>query len=542
MDETQRSSACTPGIIVTPKKLFLFIIIIIILSGLLHLFLYGYINITISTNFPSVRYIREYSTIGNATHIITEHGTHSAGSDILARLQNSIPVTNLTQEMYDRAFLWRGNTAKLKKIFRDAIVKKRPISMATIGGSVSAGGGVKASCEFPCLHMEILAEWLRTVLGVRVESRNVAMSGANSELYGYCLDAHVDAESTDILIGELSTNDRLSFSQPGFKERGRPFEEVIRNTKMHREKPVFISAGFIDSRLLILELTNGHNCSFDLEQNYYKPLLKYYDITGVSLHRVVCPVYGLQPGFRMLDVIGFDLFHPGLLSHRYVAIILMKFFAGIIEGTLKSLEVVDPPEPSLPTPLYNSTWITNPVCFTNTRHVHPRSSSNQSWAEMIKSNISIPVKYDNLRAIEMKGFHKFFSNSSMRRYEKYDIMEHRNDVMDGYQGNKVGDWITMELVASGKPPGSVQQVLSVAYVTCDSCDLAVISVWLGIHEKPISPVFNFKTVAGSAGVIIMPIDGLNLSDYVKEHQVFNVTMKLNWDYNFLLHTVMIAWR
>ncbi len=253
--------------------------------------------------------------------------------------QKSFDELGITPSLLKAGIANLGSSNPMQHAVRKA-VKGQNIKMLVVGGSISAGGGLwKDRGNIDGVYHRALANWWkRTVTPVtksEMEVNNVAIGGTDSDYFSYCINNFLETDS-DIVLWELSANDYNRFNERNF-DPSKPLEQLTRIILQLPSHPALIYVNFFRGDKQNFEL--GEKCP-DSEESEVDVLSRYYDIPSLSWRRMVCNLITKRT-FVNQELFGDDGYHPNLLGHAQVAMLLMMYIKGVFESVLaEELDII----------------------------------------------------------------------------------------------------------------------------------------------------------------------------------------------------------
>lgn len=246
--------------------------------------------------------------------------------------QKSFDELGITPSLVKAGIVNLGSSKPMQRAVRNAVLGKN-IRMLVVGGSISAGGGLwEDRGNIDGVYHRALAHWWeRTVTPItksKIEVNNVAIGGTDSEYFSYCINNFLES-SPDIVLWELSANDYNRFNERNF-DPSKPLEQLTRIILQLPSHPALIYVNFFRGDKQNFEL--GEKCP-DSEETEVDILSRYYDIPSLSWRRMVCNLITKRT-FVNQELFGDDGYHPNLLGHAQVAMLLMMYVKGVFESVL----------------------------------------------------------------------------------------------------------------------------------------------------------------------------------------------------------------
>lgn len=246
--------------------------------------------------------------------------------------QKSFEELGITPSLVKAGIVNLGSSKPMQRTLRKAVLGKN-IKMLVVGGSISAGGGLwKDRGNIDGVYHRALADWWeRTVTPItksKIEMNNVAIGGTDSEYFSYCINNFLES-NPDIVLWELSANDYNRFNERNF-DPSKPLEQLTRIILQLPSHPALIYVNFFRGDKQNFQL--GEKCP-DSEETEVDILSRYYDIPSLSWRRMVCSLITKRT-FVNQELFGDDGYHPNLLGHAQVAMLLLMYVKGVFKSVL----------------------------------------------------------------------------------------------------------------------------------------------------------------------------------------------------------------
>ena len=246
--------------------------------------------------------------------------------------QKSFEELGITPSLVKAGIVNLGSSKPMQRALRKAVLGKN-IKMIVVGGSISAGGGLwKDRGNIDGVYHRALADWWeRTVTPItksKIEMNNVAIGGTDSEYFSYCINNFLE-RNPDIVLWELSANDYNRFDERNF-DPSKPLEQLTRIILQLPSHPALIYVNFFRGDKQNFQL--GEKCP-DSEETEVDILSRYYDIPSLSWRRMVCSLITKRT-FVNQELFGDDGYHPNLLGHAQVAMLLLMYVKGVFKSVL----------------------------------------------------------------------------------------------------------------------------------------------------------------------------------------------------------------
>ena len=246
--------------------------------------------------------------------------------------QKSFDELGITPSLLRAGIVNLGSSKPMQHVARKA-ARGKNVKMLVVGGSISAGGGLwKDRGNIDGVYHKALAHWWKKTITPVTKSEmhvnNVAIGGTDSEYFSYCINNFLEG-NPDIVLWELSANDYNRFNERNF-DPSKPLEQLTRIILQLQSHPALIYVNFFRGDKQNFEL--GEKCP-DSEETEVDVLSRYYDIPSLSWRRMVCNLITKRT-FVSQELFGDDGYHPNLLGHAQVAMLLMMYFKGVFESVL----------------------------------------------------------------------------------------------------------------------------------------------------------------------------------------------------------------
>lgn len=167
-----------------------------------------------------------------------------------------------------RSIAYQGSGHRLRRVLQKA-ERGEPIKLAVLGGSVSAGHGVKSEENWST----VIQNWFQeTFPRSPVSLINGAIPATGSDYYSSCFMGHID-EGSDIIFIELAVNDQFSEGD------AKSYEWLLRTLLALPSKPAIIHVQTMG--LVFNMIATGGDMHLAVAQ--------YYDTPVVSIRHVLLP-------------------------------------------------------------------------------------------------------------------------------------------------------------------------------------------------------------------------------------------------------------
>ena len=305
-------------------------------------------------------------------------------------------------------------TALLNKVKR-----AEPIKMIVIGGSNSAGGGIK---DHKRLFHQLFSQWWSQVIRSHLTVRNLALGGTGSDFFTFCLQNFLPKnDEPDIVLIELSVND-YGFSHG---KTVQPMELLTRRVLSLSSSPLVLYVSLVDPIKKNQSLSSIKNprCH-SLEDLGQRELASYYGITLFSWRDILCPLNGanrVRKPYIRPGMVNRDHLHIDVKGHAQVALMIIRYFQNALQRTGQPYCS----NSAMKRPLFvdSSILVTEPLCW---------AATNPGWRKFIVRQ-SFEVKAQTKR-----GFRQIPLNSTEAKMGGgFD----RSDAFGGWVSFKPGSCI-----------------------------------------------------------------------------------------------------
>ena len=265
-------------------------------------------------------------------------------------------------------------TTLTNKIFRG-----EPVKMIVIGGSNSAGGGIKNHRR---LYHQLFSQWwdkvISTTTGSKLTVENLSLGGTGSDFFTFCLQNFITTDDEpDVVFIELSVNDYGCIHGA----TARPMELLTRRVLSLKSFPLVLYVSLVDLVKKGASLSTAKNprCH-NLEDLGQHELATHYGITLLSWRDILCPVNsanGIRKAIIRPGMVNDDHLHIDIKGHAQVALMQIRYFQKILQRTSQQLFCEKSP---MKDPLFTSSSIlvTNPHCWASTNPRWGKSTVHQS--------------------------------------------------------------------------------------------------------------------------------------------------------------------
>lgn len=254
---------------------------------------------------------------------------------------------NTTDAVIRRSLVSQGNTSRLKAVF-DKAQRGEPVTVAAIGGSITAGGQQTQDPENR--YIKQVANWFEANFPKsKVSFVNAGIGGTNSFYGAMRLQGDVLAKKPDLVIVEWAVNNLAG------KDFAESYEGVLRQL-LH-------SPGNIAVIELFFMHKDGENA-----QMWQEILGRHYQLPMVSFRDAWWPE--LTSGRTQWEDLYADVVHPKDAGHRLAG----RLLSNLLEMTLPA-PASPTAAPDLPAPLISNLY--ENCRFTSYANLNP--AANQGW-------------------------------------------------------------------------------------------------------------------------------------------------------------------
>ena len=317
----------------------------------------------------------------------------------------------------------RQTSPRLTHVIQKALAGES-IKVAVIGGSNSAGGGIRHKED---VFYRVFVSWWNRVIkpktGSIMKLSVLALGGTGSDYFSLYLHNYINsgaASSPDIVIVELSVNDYGT----RYGAAAKPLEQLTRLLLTLPSRPAVFFVNLVENiwkddvtHVILNPLC--HNME-DLGQS---AIAQHYGITSFSWRDVVCPL--TKNGKRVIrakpGMLNADKARIGRKSHVQIALMMTHYFWSSLIANLERNDFLDYydaiPRDARSSPIFlnASELLRNPKCWT---HISPQYSKN-----MITQTMKI-VELQN------KGFTFLEPNDTFA----YKFLHSESDRSDSFGG------------------------------------------------------------------------------------------------------------
>ena len=346
----------------------------------------------------------------------------------------SINDLSVTEQDISQAIYMNDNNDPCRiTTLTNKVMTGQPVKMMVIGGSNSAGGGIK---DHRRLFHQLFSEWWNHVISPSTRSKltveNLSLGGTGSDFFTFCLQNLISYnEEPDIVIIELSVNDYGYLHG----ETARPMELLTRRVLSLSSFPLVLYVSLVDlvKKGTSLSSIKNPRC-YNMEDLGQRELARHYGITLLSWRDILCPLNPVKR-IREADIrpgmVNSDHLHIDVKGHAQVALMIIRYFQNFLQRAWQLYCTVQDPWNTKPSidktvPLFVSTetLISKPLCW---------SLISPDW-RMSRESQSLQVK-----VLERRGFYEVTSQSTYAKMARTGA--DRSDSFGGWQSTKGESYI-----------------------------------------------------------------------------------------------------
>lgn len=320
----------------------------------------------------------------------------------------SLQALGLNSTMLRNGLVNAGSIDRLKNAMERAL-KGEDITLSIVGGSISAGGGLyKDEGSIAGLYYKGVVDWWNKVItpltGSEMKVNNVAIGSIGTDYFSFCLRSHVWNDS-NIIIWELSGNDYNRYLKTPTKG-AKPLERLSRMALQLPRDPAIIYVNFfkgVDYKKAKKNCPNFEDQGEDIIAHYYK-------IPSLSWRAMVCEsLIDQNPLFTLKTLFCKDQYHPSLLAHAQMALLLILHLRHVMRSVLQYANAHDGFLPNfasfynLPAPLFVGLETPSPLCWTLITPDFKESISNTLGVKVLDENgfkleyaTNFPIRFDRV--------------------------------------------------------------------------------------------------------------------------------------------------
>ena len=300
------------------------------------------------------------------------------------------------------------------------VMRAEPIKMIVIGGSNSAGGGIK---DHKRLFHQLFSQWWSQVTRSQLTVENLSLGGTGSDFFTFCLQNFISKnDEPDIVLIELSVND-YGFSHG---KTVQPMELLTRRVLSFSSSPLVFYVSLVDlvKKSQSLKSIKNPRCH-NLEDLGQRELASYYGITLFSWRDILCPLNGAnrvrKPHIRP-GMVNRDHLHIDVKGHAQVALMIIRYFQNALQRTGQPYCV----NSASKGPLFadGSILVTKPLCWAETNPGWGKLTVHQSF------KVKVPKK---------RGFSEIPLDSTEAKMAVGSDL--RTDAFGGWVSSKPGSFI-----------------------------------------------------------------------------------------------------
>ena len=349
-------------------------------------------------------------------------------------------------------------TNGLKKIILRSL-KGEDISIAIIGGSISAGGGLNQDKEdLRGIYYQIFANWWKKTVepftGSIAKVNNLAIGGTSSNFFAFCYKALLNpATDMDLVLLDFTVNDYVLLKDSKFP-MALPLEQLTREILRDENSPSLIFVNFIQGQ-------NKRPTCNNLENHGQTRIAENYGITSLSLRNFFC---SSPPSEGFSEFFASDGIHPSILSHAQIASMIINYVRQTMLRVLDSLVIGDetvlvkPPWSSkdnkvdfsscfqsfrdLPESVFEKNrveFLDSPLCFTQ---ITPDGTKNESLRQTLQ------VK--EIGNFGFQAMEKVFINQpkqvNVDTIRDFDPHKRRTDAYGGWKAQSANSLLELEII------------------------------------------------------------------------------------------------
>ena len=320
----------------------------------------------------------------------------------------SLQALGLNSTMLRNGLVNAGSIDRLKNVMERAL-KGEDITLSIVGGSISAGGGLyKDEGSIAGLYYKGVVDWWNKVItpltGSEMKVNNVAIGSIGTDYFSFCLRSHVSNDS-NIIIWELSGNDYNRYLKTPTKG-AKPLERLSRMALQLPRDPAIIYVNFFKG---VDYKKSKRNCP-NFEDQGEDIIAHYYKIPSLSWRAMVCEsLINQNPLFTLKTLFCKDQYHPSLLAHAQMALLLILHLRHVMRSVLQYANAHDGFLPNfasfynIPAPLFVGLETPSPLCWTLITPDFKESISNTLGVNVLDENgfkleyaTNFPIRFDRV--------------------------------------------------------------------------------------------------------------------------------------------------
>ncbi|EIE19265.1 hypothetical protein COCSUDRAFT_58561 [Coccomyxa subellipsoidea C-169] len=246
-----------------------------------------------------------------------------------------------------------GDSRRMERFF-GKLLRGEPVTMVTLGGSISAGQGVTVSSD---AYIPRIYEWVSSVFPHKNHRfLNRALPGTTSSYVSPCALQMVPPEA-DFVMLEFTFNDAERASEGRDDPTRRGFERLIRKMLNLPNRPAVMYFHVWTPRRLGFKF-------YDSPENLIEMVPEYYGLPSISMRNAL---YHVVANFTVpADWLWrSDINHANCLGHRYMADLIIGYFQNIALHALDhpsdgvALQHESAVREALPEPMFKDNWETH---------------------------------------------------------------------------------------------------------------------------------------------------------------------------------------
>ncbi|XP_078365875.1 uncharacterized protein LOC144650087 [Oculina patagonica] len=275
------------------------------------------------------------------------------------------------------------------------VMNREPIKMVVIGGSNSAGGGIK---DHTRLFHQLFSQWWSQVIspntGSTLTVENLSLGGTGSDFFTFCLQNFISKnDEPDIVLIELSVNDYGYLHG----KTARPMELLTRRLLSLSSFPLLLYVSLVDlvKKSASYSSIKNPRCH-NLEDLGQRELASHYGIPLFSWRDILCPinpVSHIRKPYIRPGMVNRDHLHIDVKGHAQVALMIIRYFQNVLQRTGQPYCT----KSAMQQPLFADTSIlvTNPLCWASTNPGWGKFTVQQSFKVKVQRKrgfSEIPLK------------------------------------------------------------------------------------------------------------------------------------------------------
>ncbi|CAL8468221.1 g7760 [Coccomyxa elongata] len=256
----------------------------------------------------------------------------------------------VSEQMLAQGLSNLGDSRRMERFF-EKLLRGDPVTMVTLGGSISAGQGVSVPGD---AYIPRVYDWIQTVFpNKKHRFLNRALPGTTSAYVSPCALQMVPPEADFVLL-EYTFNDaeRAYEGQSADDPTRRGFERLIRKMLLLPERPAVMYFHVWTPRRLGFRF-------FESPENMIEMVPEYYGLPSISMRNAM---YHIVENLTVpADWLWrSDINHANCLGHRYMADLIIGYFQNIAlhmvdqasDGGGGALQHEGPVMEALPEPMF----------------------------------------------------------------------------------------------------------------------------------------------------------------------------------------------